>query len=123
MSPLAAVEAARIWHERFGVPLRIVAGSEKYSLAQPFYGPDRPSEFTHFRFEEAPWLTRSRIAREGLLSICVAGDQFCLNSARMYSHPGTIEIAANVQRTFAGMTGEPHALVYIMTPPRTAAAP
>ena len=71
VSPLAAVEAARVWHERFGVPIRIVAGSEKYSLAQPFYGPDRPSEFTHFRFEEAPWLTRSPDrARRAAFDLC-----------------------------------------------------
>lgn len=118
VSPLAARDAARIWHETFGTRVAIVSGSEKYSIAQPFYGPDSPAEFTHFRFDEAPWISPSRIAREGLLAICDADDGDCLAHARHYANSGTRESKAAVQSVYGGLKGPVRNLVYIMTPPR-----
>ena len=115
---LAAVDAATRWHDAFKMPVRIVSGQEKYSLAQPFYGPDSPSEFSHFDFGEAPWITPARIAREGLLSICPAEDQTCLRKARAYANAGTREVPARLQRKFLGATGPVVQLIYVMTPPK-----
>jgi 4-amino-4-deoxy-L-arabinose transferase-like glycosyltransferase len=119
VNDVAARDAARLWHETFDKPVRVVTGSEKYSIAQPFYGPDSPSEFTHFNFEQAPWLDRARIEREGLLVICRADEKYCLEAARPYAHEGTREIKVTIQRTFAGIAGPRHDLVYFMTPPRS----
>jgi Dolichyl-phosphate-mannose-protein mannosyltransferase len=119
VNPLAARDAARIWKETFGLPLRIVSGTEKYSLAQPFYGPDSPSEFSHFRFDEAPWITAERIGREGLLAICVATDTGCLQQARAYAHAGTREFKTSLQRTLFGVAGPQVDLIYVLTPPRS----
>jgi len=118
ISPFAARDAARVWQQSFGSPVRIVTGSEKYSLAQPFYGPDSPAEFTHFSSGEAPWVTPQRIEREGLLAICGAGEAWCLAAARQFSHAGTMEIPTTIQHSFAGMTGPTHNLIYVMTPPK-----
>jgi 4-amino-4-deoxy-L-arabinose transferase-like glycosyltransferase len=118
VNPQAARDAARLWHETFKLPVRIVAGSEKYSLAQPFYGPDSPSEFSHFSFDEAPWISKARIARQGLLAICVAEDRLCLQQARTYAHAGTREFEASIQRTVFGIAGPKVDLIYVMTPPR-----
>jgi 4-amino-4-deoxy-L-arabinose transferase-like glycosyltransferase len=118
VNPQAARDAARFWHEMFQLPVRIASGSEKYSLAQPFHGPDSPSEFSHFSFDEAPWISKARIAREGLLAICVADDALCLRQARTYAHAGTREIKASIQRSFFGIIGPRADLIYVMTPPR-----
>jgi hypothetical protein len=95
-----------------------VTGSEKYSLAQPFYGPDSPSEFTHFSFSEAPWITKARIGAEGLLTICNANEVACLSAARAYSHAGTREVETTLRRYFFGMQGQAFDLIYVMTPPK-----
>jgi 4-amino-4-deoxy-L-arabinose transferase-like glycosyltransferase len=118
VSAIAARDAARQWHAAFGRPVMIAAGTEKYSLAQPFYGPDRPAEFTHFAFAEAPWITPDRIRREGLLAICVRDDAGCLSAARSYGHAGTREVTASIRHGFAGLQGLTHDLIYVMTPPR-----
>jgi hypothetical protein len=63
VSPIATKDAARSWHDAFNLPVKIVAGSETYSLAQGFYGTDSPSEFTHFDYDQAPWISADRIKR------------------------------------------------------------
>ena len=118
ISPIAARDAASQWHRTFQSPLRIVTGSEKYSLAQPSYGPGSPAEFTHFNFDQAPWITKARIEREGLLSICDADDTHCLAAVRHYAHAGTVEIPASIQHSFAGLAGNSVRLIYVMTPPK-----
>jgi 4-amino-4-deoxy-L-arabinose transferase-like glycosyltransferase len=118
VSPAAARDAARIWNATFNAPVRIVSGSEKYSLAQTFYGPDKPAEFTHFSFDEAPWITRDRIASEGLLAICIATDTLCLQKARAHAHSGAREFSASHQKSYFDLVSPQVDLVYIMTPPR-----
>lgn len=117
VSPAAARDAERLWHARFGEPVRIVTGSEKYSLAQPFYASDKADEFTHFNMHEAPWIDRARIEREGLLSICEVDDQHCLNASRSFATAATVEVPRMIERSFGGLTGPSQSLVYIMTPP------
>jgi hypothetical protein len=77
------------WHRRFGAPLRIVAGTEEYALAAPFYSRDHPSYLFGFDAKalqdfgmdlgrgpteavliHSPWVSRDRIARQGLAVIC-----------------------------------------------------
>lgn len=117
VSPIAAGDAARLWREHVKVPLRIVAGSEKYSLAQPFYDAEAPDEFTHFNFDQSPWITRDRIRNEGLLSICDERDAHCLGEAARYANSRTLEMRANLSRTYAGLSGPVVPVVYILTPP------
>lgn len=77
------------WHRRFDRPLRIVAGTEDYAIAAPFYGGDGSSylvgldrrvlhdfdmssgnEPTAAILGHSPWITPQRIAEEGLAVIC-----------------------------------------------------
>lgn len=71
--------AAGLWHARFKTPLKVVGGSELYSLGQTFYGPDRPQEFTHFDMRQAPWMTRLRDA--GMSIVCSKSDGPCASRA------------------------------------------
>ena len=73
--------ATKLWRDQTGKPLRLTAGSRSYALALPFYSHDAPSDFTLFSTEAAPWVTKERIAREGLLIVCVRGDLECLKKA------------------------------------------
>lgn len=118
VSPMAARDAARHWHDAFHVPLRIVSGSELYSLAQVFYTHDTPSEFTHFNLKQAPWITKTRIDHEGLLVICETSDESCLSHAKQYATSQTRYIPAQISRTEFGIKGPDHKLIYVMTPPQ-----
>ena len=120
ITPEAARDAARHWHEEFKHPLKIVAGSEQNSLAQVFYGPDQPVEFTHFDFSHAPWITIDRINREGLLAVCNDDDVVCIDWAQRFANANSRVITTSVGKTVFGIVGPKHSLVYIMTPPRTA---
>lgn len=93
VAPTAAVAraATTIWRQTFGVPVKIVAGTEMYELAAAFYSADTPIEFTHFNRAHAPWITPERLARDGLLVICAIGDQACLADAAPYRRTGTVE--------------------------------
>ena len=117
VSPIAARDAAALWQRSFKAPLRIVAGSEKYSIAQPFYGPSSPAEFTHFNLDQAPWITLERIAREGLLTICDADDKGCLGLAERFANAATRRFPVTISKTFAGIKGPDVPLIYVMTPP------
>jgi hypothetical protein len=116
-SAIAAKRAAEAWVVAFGQPVKIVSGTEPFSLAQPFYVSKSPQEFSHFDFDESPWITRERIARDGLLSICLVGDVDCLRSASQYSNRGTQVVAETLQFVFWGVSLRPASLVFVMTPP------
>lgn len=121
ITPEAARDAAREWHKAFSHPLKIVTGSEQNSLAQVFYGPDHPVEFTHFEFDHAPWITRERIKREGLLTICDYDDIVCIDRAQQFSNTDTRLIETSVGKIVFGIVGPKQGLVYIMTPPQMSA--
>jgi 4-amino-4-deoxy-L-arabinose transferase-like glycosyltransferase len=114
----AARDATRVWHETYNVPVRIVGGSEKFSLALPFYGTDSPAEFTHFDYSQAPWITPERIEAEGLLTICDAADRGCQERSQRHAHAGTRRVEATIGNSAFGIKGPTSRLIYIMTPPR-----
>ena len=83
----AAVTAE--WHDRFHTPLSVVGGTEDYALAAPLYSSDHPSYLigldrkvlndfgmqlgggpTDVILAHSPWITRERIAAQGLAIIC-----------------------------------------------------
>lgn len=96
-----ALKAAELWHDHFGTPVRIVAGSELYSLGQVFYNPDRPAEFSHFDRLKSPRITRERLAKEGLLVVCPSEDAVCLANAERYATPSTIRVSEEIVPSFA----------------------
>jgi 4-amino-4-deoxy-L-arabinose transferase-like glycosyltransferase len=118
VAPWVARVATNVWRQRFSAPLRIATGTELFSLALPFYSPDHPIEFSHYSFVEAPWITRERIARDGILFACEAHDVRCREAAKQYATAETEELQLTLQKTFWGLRGPQIEVVLIMTPPR-----
>lgn len=102
-----AVEMTRLWRQKFGQPLRLVAGSTAFASAVPFYSPDHPSQFIGFSEKNAPWVTPERLAREGLLIICEQWDQWCRAelAKRLIGYRPTTDSAVN--RDFGFLPFEP----------------
>jgi 4-amino-4-deoxy-L-arabinose transferase-like glycosyltransferase len=115
---IAAKRGAVIWRATFGQPVKIVSGTEPFSLAQPFYTNEAPQEFSHFSLEEAPWVTREHIERNGLLSICEVNDFGCQRNAAKFASGGTQVFAETFQLKFLGVSLRPVSLMFIMTPPQ-----
>ena len=117
-SPEAARLATRLWHEAFNSTVKIAYGTEKFSIALPFYSADNPAEFTHFDFGQAPWITPERLKAEGLLSVCAKADRSCIDLANTLANPRTKTLERQVATSAWGQTGRAVDLVIIMTPPQ-----
>jgi Dolichyl-phosphate-mannose-protein mannosyltransferase len=117
-----AVEVTRLWHEAFGIPLRIASASEAYGHAIAFYSVDAPSEFTDLRSDRSPWITPARIAAEGLLVACIEGDQACIVSAQLFSNSESERTKIALARTFFAWRSPPVSFEVFMIPPRRPAA-
>jgi hypothetical protein len=98
----AAKTAAAIWSRETRLPLRIVAGSPVYAEAAVFYTPGHLSHFIGFSKNLAPWITDARLARKGMLIICVADDALCLRHAAPFSRQAKVTAA-----TIRGIDGPP----------------
>ena len=113
VEPLAdvtrAVEAA--WLERTGKPLRLVAGSWPYAVGTVFYAREGVSDFTDFNMARAPWVTPERIRREGLLYVCLVGEDRCLGPATPWRAKAVEEREMTFQRTLWGAEAEPVRLI------------
>ena len=57
-------------------------GSAWYENAIAFYSPDRPHVFTYFDYARNLWVTPEKLAKYGLLSLCVSDDRTCLAEQR-----------------------------------------
>ena len=99
----AAQVATAAWRARTGEPVRLVSGTEVYSLGLAFYSPDRPAEFTHFNFAHAPWVTPERIRREGLLVVCGPGDERCASNAEAWANGKTERVAVELEVRHLGV--------------------
>jgi hypothetical protein len=113
-----AVEVTRMWREKLGLPLRIAAGSQAYGHGIAFYSPDGPSEFIDLRLDFSPWISASRISREGLLVACLVSDHVCLESALRFATLETCRFKLTMTRTFLGRHASPAAFEIFMIPPR-----
>jgi 4-amino-4-deoxy-L-arabinose transferase-like glycosyltransferase len=118
-SPAIVRAAERVWRDSFGVPLGVVSGTERYSLALSFYSSNAASEFSHFNWTEAPWITPERISREGLLSVCETLDRRCQTQANLYATNQTIYRTTDIAVRQAEMPTRSVELIFIMTPPST----
>jgi len=119
ISPRVAIAATEAWRGRIASPLGIVTGTEPFSLALPFYSSDRPVEFTHYNFAEAPWITPERITREGILFACATTDARCIDAAKAYTTMQTTRLQLTFHPAFWGLHAPAIEVVFIITPPGT----
>ena len=113
-----AVVATRMWHQRTGLPLDYVGGTYWYDNETAFYSPDRPHSFAQFKYSENLWVTPGKLARHGLLSICVAGDKACLDATARFVTPQTTRADITLAHRFWGHTARPVSFVLTFIPPR-----
>jgi hypothetical protein len=112
-----AAVATRIWHEKTGLPLDYVTGSSWYGNETAFYSKDRPHSFVHFNYFENLWVTPAKIARHGLLSICVATDKKCLANTAQFVTPGTTRTPITLAHRFWGHVARPVPFIITVIPP------
>jgi len=113
-----ATEVTRMWHEAFGLPLRLAAGSQAYGHGLTFYSPDGPSEFIELRLDLSPWVSASRISREGLLVACLVSDHVCSESASRLATLETCRFKLTLARMFFGRRASPETFEIFMVPPK-----
>ena len=107
-----------MWHQRTGLPLDYVAGTYWYDNETAFYSPDRPHSFAQFKYSENLWVTPAKLARHGLLSICVAGDKTCLDATARFVTPRTTRADITLAHRFWGHAARPVSFVLTFIPPR-----
>jgi len=110
--------ATRLWQQQTGAPLGIVAGYSPYADAVAFYSPDHPREFIGFDFGHSPWITPEAITRQGLLAVCLKGDQNCLTQAQKYAAEPCNPIEVEVVHRAWGLSAPPVAFDLLVVPPR-----
>jgi hypothetical protein len=113
----AAAEVTRLWHAQTSLPLAYVAGSPWYENATAFYSTDRPRVFVYFDYGRNLWVTPEDLAKHGLLSICVAGDQTCLTETAAFVTPETTRTEVSLAHKFLGHVANPVHFVITIIPP------
>jgi len=124
-----AETATQLWHQKTGLPLRIVAGSiyhenpgafysDAYADMVAFYSDDRPSEFIDFDFQRAPWITKNRLEREGLLIVCPAGDLECLKTSAAFADPARDQVTLTLTHRVWHWQGARATFTLTFVPPR-----
>ena len=117
-----ALEATRQWRQAFGAPVPIVAGTFPFDEAIAFYSADRPSAFIDFDPQHAPWITKARLAQNGLLVACLSNDNDCLREAQAFSTPQTRRSAVVLTHDRRFNPPKPMSFSLFLTPPHITAA-
>jgi hypothetical protein len=115
----AAAEATRLWHARTSRPLAYVAGSAWYDNAIAFYSTDRPHVFVDLDYARNLWVTPEKLARYGLLSLCVSDDRDCLARTERFLTPDTTRTEVSLAHVFWGHVARPVHFVVTIIPPRS----
>ena len=113
----AAAEVTRLWHARTSRPLAYVASSPWYENAIAFYSPDRPHVFVYFDYARNLWVTPAKLAKYGLLSLCVSDDQTCLARTARFVTPDTTRTEVSLAHVFWGHVARPVHFVVTIIPP------
>jgi 4-amino-4-deoxy-L-arabinose transferase-like glycosyltransferase len=118
---LAASAAEREWRATTSAPLRLVAGPFTLVSSAVFYMTDKPSSFADFSQYLSPWVDPARIAREGIVVMCPAGDGGCLDNMKTLTAAGPAGLRSEVTLTrhWLGFAGEPKNFVIATVPPRS----
>ena len=116
-------QATRSWYAVTGAPLSIVGGISPFSNGIVFYGADRSSEFTNMRFDHAPWVTPTEIARRGLLIACPQDRFDCLDRAEAFATADTVRFRVALTHSMWGRQGVTRTFTLLVIPPRKANSP
>jgi 4-amino-4-deoxy-L-arabinose transferase-like glycosyltransferase len=112
-----AIEATRIWTATFGRQLRYVSGEERLATAVTFYSPDSPSYLILDEPEHSPWVGDAQAKKEGVLILCRAVAEACIQNAARYAGEGATRSTHELAVKFFGHAAEPQRFVFILRPP------
>ncbi len=113
-----AASATKLWREKTGLPLAYVGGSYAYGDAVAFYSPDHPHSFESLDYARRLWVTPERLAAQGLMTLCAASDQDCLDATARYVTPASSRSEVSLTHTAWGRTFPPVRVVMTIIPPR-----
>jgi 4-amino-4-deoxy-L-arabinose transferase-like glycosyltransferase len=114
----AALAATAFWRRATPAPLGFVAGSFRYDNAAAFYSPEHPSVFVNFDYFGNRWVTPEKLARRGLLTICVKGDAVCLAHTAEIATPQAKRETVRLAHRAYGRAREPVDFIFTAIPPR-----
>lgn len=116
---LAAAAIERTWRETTAAPLRLVAGPFGLANSTAFYMADAPSTYADFSPYLSPWVTLTRIARQGIAVICPADDAHCIDqmSALIAAGPRGQRTEVTLARRWLAFTGPAKRFVITTIPP------
>jgi len=116
---LEAVEISKArWAAATQAPIRTVAGSLRYGLAAAFYGDGEVKELTNFDYSLAPWITPERLAKTGLLGICLQQDGSCVERATALMTPASLRETVTISHHYGTAEGPPYTFELFIIPPR-----
>jgi 4-amino-4-deoxy-L-arabinose transferase-like glycosyltransferase len=117
-----ARQATRLWHERYGTPLKVVAGWEPFAAMVTYYSPDHPRLFTAVDPRLAPWIDTKGLAHTGFLGICLAGDTQCIGKIGAWS-ASIQRLDISTPRAGYGRTAPDDRWTILLSAPQPALAP
>jgi hypothetical protein len=104
------------WEEQVGKPLRIVAGDMHLAGAVAYWSPSKPSMFDDLDLAISPWISKSRIAQEGMLVVWQPGSK---EEARVESYLGHYRATTRSFVWSSSRRAAPVTVSYVIVPPRT----
>jgi 4-amino-4-deoxy-L-arabinose transferase-like glycosyltransferase len=113
-----AVAADRFWREATGKPLAYVGGTRFYDNGVAFHSADRPHGFVGFNEFRNQWVTPEKLAKGGLLSVCVKDDAGCLAATAPLRTAESRSVEITLAHRAFGHTAKPFAFVLTAIPPR-----
>lgn len=109
------------WSKVTDRPLRIVAGTQPFSEALTFYAPGDVSEFIDLNETYSPWITKSRIAEQGMLVLCRT--MWCIDLVAPFRTPETVVVKRKITPTFRSYKGKEFEFTFFIVPPAGGAKP
>jgi hypothetical protein len=125
---LAAAAIDREWQQTTDSPLRLVVGPFALVDSAAFYMVDKPSTYADFGSDTytsfspylSPWVSATRITRDGIAIICEAADRHCLLDMNKFvaAGPPGRRSEVTLTRHWLGLVDSPRRFVIATVPPR-----
>ena len=121
--PLAAV-VDRIWRDATAQPLQFVGGDGELAYGTAFYLARPATVFPDGNRQLAPWVDPSELALAGIVMVCPASEEQCIERSKGYAGNfprfGVDEVT--IAKRYLGIEGPRRNFVIVTVPPRNALA-
>ena len=107
-----------LWHEEVNRELKIVGGGRLPTYSLAFNSPDHPSTIPGLNFVASPWISLSDIEEHGMVVVCIADDDRCINSAASMFPSLEFKTLSIEGKRFIFSHYRTESLKYIFVPPQ-----